>query len=207
MHRSHKNSIVHQFFSWYINFIIKRDFSSYSFNPIEIKQDEAVLLLSNHFSWWDGYLMVYLNNRMFKKNFHVLVTGDDYNRHWFLKYFGAFAPENKGKDVVETLLYAGKLLDDPSNLVLLFPQGRLYSGHVGSISFEKGVMQVLNASKKKFQIVFSATVSDYFGKRKPEIKSYLTTWEAEEYTSLQLLKSEYNKHYDHAIRTQSKIAV
>lgn len=207
MHRPRKNSIVHQFFSWYIEYIIKRDFSSYSYDTLHTHEQSAVLLLANHFSWWDGYLMVYLNNKVFKKKFHVLVTSTDYHDRWFLKYFGAFAPEQKGKDVVETLLYAGQLLDDPSNLVLLFPQGKLYSGHIGSVSFEKGIMQVLNASKKKFQIVFSATLSDYFAHRKPEVKTYLSTWEAEEYTSLQLLKSEYNKHYDRAIRTQSKIAV
>ncbi|HWW41257.1 1-acyl-sn-glycerol-3-phosphate acyltransferase [Pedobacter sp.] len=208
MHQPRKNSIVQQVFSWYIDYLFKRDFSSYNYTTdLNVKEDEAILLLSNHFSWWDGFVMVYLNKRVFKKQFHVLVTGEDYKKQWFLKYFGGFAPEQKGKDVVETLLYAGHLLDDPLNLVLLFPQGKLHSGHVGSITFEKGIMQVLNASKKKFQVVFSATLCDYFNQRKPQMRTYLKEWEAEEYVSLQLLKSEYNKHYDHALKQQSKIAL
>lgn len=207
MHQPRKNSIVQQVFSWYINYLMKKDFSSYTYTGLEIREEESVLLLSNHFSWWDGFIMVYLNKKVFKKQFHVLVTGESYKKQWYLKYFGAFAPEQSGKDVVETLAYAGKLLDDPINLVLLFPQGRLYSGHVANVSFEKGIMQVLNSSRKKFQIIFSATLCDYFNHRKPQMTTYLKDWEAEEYVSLQLLKSEYNKHYDQALKMQTKIAL
>ncbi len=148
--------------------------------------------------------MFHLNKVVFKKEFHVLVTKEDYQRQRYLKYLGAFASEPKGKDVFETLTYAGQLLDDPKNLVLLFPQGRLYSSYVNNISFEKEVMHLINASKKKFQMVFSATLTNCFGKRKPKMKSYLCTWEAEEYISLQLLKREYNKHYTEAVHKQIK---
>lgn len=204
MYPSRKNKIIFQFFSWYIAYIIKKDFSSYTYDRLQLKKDDAILLLANHFSWWDGFLMFQLNKVVFKKDFHVLVTEEDYHRQWFLKYLGAFASKSKGKDVLETLTYAGKLLDDPQNLVLLFPQGKLHTSYVSSISFEKGVMQLINASKKKFQIVFSATLTDYFDQRKPKVKSYLCSWEAEEYISLQLLKREYNKHYTEAVHQQSK---
>nr|WP_068889043.1 1-acyl-sn-glycerol-3-phosphate acyltransferase [Pedobacter panaciterrae] len=204
MYQSQKSPAVFKFFSWYVTYIIKKDFSSYNFNKLQIKENEAVLLLANHFSWWDGFLMFYLNKKLFKKQFHVLVTKEDYEKLWFLKYLGAFAAETKGKDVVQTLTYAGGLLDDPNNLVLIFPQGKLYTSYIGSITFEKGVMQVVNASKKKFQTIFSANLTDYFGGRKPEARSYLASWEAEEYVSLQLLKSEYNKHYGYAIKSQGK---
>jgi len=204
MYRSRKSPIIFQFFSWYIAYIIKKDFSSYTYNRLQLKEDEAILLLSNHFSWWDGFLMFQLNKVVFKKEFHVLVSDEDYRKQWFLKYLGAFAAGTKGKDVVETLIYAGQLLDQPQNLVLLFPQGRLYTSYINSISFERGVMQLINASKKKFQIVFSATLIDYFDKRKPKAESHLLSWEAEEYMSLQLLKREYNKHYNNAVSKQSK---
>ncbi len=193
-------------FSWYISYIIKRDFSSYTFNKIAVNKDEAVLLLANHFSWWDGFLMFQLNRLTFKKKFHVLVTKADYEQNSYLKYVGAFASVSKGKDVVETLLYAGSLLNSAENLVLVFPQGKLYTSYTNSIAFEKGVMQIINASKKKCQVIFSATLVDYFGKRKPLARTYLKNWEAEEYISLQLLKSEYNKHYEQAIKDQAKLS-
>jgi hypothetical protein len=206
MHQSRKNSAVFSIFSWYIRYIISRDFSSHNFNKIDVNPNEAVLLLANHFSWWDGFLMFQLNKLLFKKEFHVLVAEEDYKTHWFLKYFGAFAAEHTGKDVVGTLIHAGQLLNDPNNLVLLFPQGKLYSAYVSSIAFEKGVMQVVNESKKKFQIVFAANVIDYSA-RKPAVYTYLKPWEAEEYMSLQLLKREYNKHYDQAAKSVNAVAV
>ncbi|MEJ7557640.1 MAG: 1-acyl-sn-glycerol-3-phosphate acyltransferase [Pedobacter sp.] len=188
-----------------MSLIISRGFGGYTFNSPEIKDDEAILLLANHFSWWDGLLMFHLNKRFFKKDFHVLISEEDYLKHSFLKYMGAFAAERKGKDTLDTLTHAGNLLDNPANLVLIFPQGKIYSSHISSVSFEKGIMQVINASKKKFQIVFSATLMDH-SKRKPFLRTALKAWEGEEYVSLQLLKSEYNKHYHQVVLHQNAVS-
>ncbi len=206
MHLSHKNFTVFSIFSWYIRYILKKEFSRHHFDELQINDQEAILLLANRFSWWDGFLMFQLNRLVFKKEFHVLVTEEDYKAHRFLKYMGAFAAENKGKDVLETLIHAGQLLNDPNNLVLLFPQGKLYPAYVSSIIFEKGVMQVINASNKAFQIVFAANVISYSA-RKPFVQTHLKVWDAEEYISLQLLKSEYNKHYTQAVKHQNSVLV
>ena len=205
MYQPRKNNLIFSFFSWYIQFIIKKDFSAFKYSEVEIKQDAAILVLANHFSWWDGFFLFYINKKVFKKQFHVLVNAENYTKVGFLKYLGAFAAENKGKDVLETLNYAGKLLDNPANLVLVFPQGKLYSNHLKNISFEKGVMQMINASQKKNNIIFAATFIDYFSKRKPSAYTYLQHWENEEYVSLQLLKSAYNKHYDQSIVKQTQL--
>ncbi|MFC4198984.1 1-acyl-sn-glycerol-3-phosphate acyltransferase [Pedobacter jamesrossensis] len=205
MYQPRKNTIVYKFFSWYIQFIIKKDFAAFNFDKAEINQNSSVLILANHFSWWDGFFIFYINKKIFKKQFHVLVNAENYNKVIFLKYLGAFAAENRGKDVLETLNYAGKLLDNPDNLVLVFPQGKLYSNHLTSISFEKGVMQMINASQKKINIIFAATFVDFFERRKASVYTYLQNWENEEYISLQLLKSAYNKHYDTSVVKQNHI--
>lgn len=205
MYQPRKNNLIFSFFSWYIQFIIKKDFLAFKYGEVEIKQDAAILVLANHFSWWDGFFLFYINKKVFKKQFHVLVNAENYTKVGFLKYLGAFAAENKGKDVLETLNYAGKLLNNPENLVLVFPQGKLYSNHLKNISFEKGVMQMINASQKKINIIFAATFIDYFSKRKPSAYTYLQHWENEEYVSLQLLKSAYNKHYDQSVIKQTQL--
>lgn len=135
----------------------------------------------------------------------MLVNAENYDKVGFLKYLGAFASNNKGKDIIETLNYAGSLLDDPQNLVLIFPQGKLVSNHIKSINFEKGVMQIINASQKNTNIVFAASFTDYFSRRKASVYTYLQSWETEEYVSLQLLKSAYNKHYDQSVVKQTQI--
>lgn len=205
MYQPRKNTIIYSFFSWYIQYIIKKDFSFFNYDKIELKENSSILVLANHFSWWDGFFLFYINKKIFKKNFHVLVNADNYKKVGFLKYLGAFAAENKGKDVLGTLSYAGNLLDHPQNLVLVFPQGKLYSNHVKNINFEKGVMQMINSSQKKINIVFASTFIDYFEKRKASAYTYLQNWENEEYVSLQLLKSAYNKHYENSVLKQTQI--
>ncbi|RYG08956.1 MAG: glycerol acyltransferase [Chitinophagaceae bacterium] len=206
MHAPRKNDFIAKCYAWYFNYIFKKGFSGFNYSKLTIRQDEAVLLLANRFSWWDGFMLYQLNKKIFKKQFYILVTSSDYEQNNYLKYFGAFAPEGKGKDLLNTLHYAGHLLDDPKNMVVLFPQGKMRSSHIANINFEKGVLQLINASKKKFQLVFSVILTDYQHYRKPRAEAYLTRWEAEEYVSLQLLKSEYNKHYDISILKQSQKA-
>lgn len=202
MHYPQKNGFISKCYAWYFGYLFKSNFSKFNFNKLSVKEDKAVLLLANRFSWWDGFMLFQINRRVFKKQFHVLVTDKDYQTINYLKYFGAFAPVNKGKELIEALHYAGSLLDDPKNLVLIFPQGKIKSSHVQDISFEKGVVQVINASKKNFQLVFSVILTDYLNEQKPAAEAYLHKWQPEEYISLQLLKSEYNKHYDNALSKQ-----
>ena len=201
------NKVIYAFFSWYIERIIKKDFSGFEHSKIEVDPSKAILLLSNHFSWWDGFLIFHLNKIYFKKKFHVMVLEDTAKKVGFLKYLGAFSIQKNTRSLVESLEYAGTLLDHPENLVLIFPQGQLQSLHSKSINFEKGVSRIVNASQKKFNYVFAVILTDYFDQRKPHLKIALQNWEAPEFTSLQTIKSAYNKHYEHSLNQQSEITV
>ncbi|PST84589.1 glycerol acyltransferase [Pedobacter yulinensis] len=207
MFEPRQNKLVSGFFSWYISFLIKRNFTSYTYSDLDTGGSESVLLLANHFSWWDGFLLFHLNKKTFRRNFHVLITADNYKTVFFLKYLGGFAVSRPGRDIVETLSYAGKLLEQPGNLVLLFPQGKIYSSQVGSIQFEKGVMQILQAGERRFRVVFAATFTDYWDRKKAAVKTYLQEWVPEPYVSLQLLKNAYNKHYQQSAEEQSRKVV
>ena len=202
-----RNSFIYTFFSWYITRIIGSNFKSFTFNKVDVKDDRAILLLSNHFSWWDGFLMFQINKRYFKKKFHVMITEENYEQVWFLKYLGSFSVKKNSRSIIETLEYAGRLLDDADNLVLIFPQGKLYSNHTDEIQFQKGLMNMINISKRKFQYIFAATFIDYFEQRKPSARCYLLDWEGAEFTSLQLVKSAYNRHYQTSRQKQSAIAI
>lgn len=201
------NKIIFSFFSWYISKIIGKDFHSFNFNKEPFQDDKAILLLANHFSWWDGFFIFHLNKIYFKKNFHVMVLQDTAEKVKFLKYLGAFSIQKNAKSLVQSLEYAGQLLNDPKNLVLIFPQGELHSSHVSSVIFEKGVSRIISASKKQFQYVFASILIDYFDQRKPNVQVYLQNWEAQEYASLQVIKSAYNKHHDQSLKVQTEVKV
>ena len=198
-----QNILIFTFFSWYINRIIRSDFRLFEFNKSNFDSERSILLLANHFSWWDGFLIFQLNRIYFKKKFHVMVTEENYNKVKFLKYLGSFSVRKNSRSVIETLEFAGGLLNDPANLVLIFPQGKLYSNHVQQINFEKGIMNLINSSKKNFQYFFAAIFVDYFEYRKPSVFCYLQQWEAAEFTSLQLIKSNFNKHYETSRQQQA----
>ena len=136
-----------------------------------------------------------------------MVNEENYQKLWFLKYLGAFPVKKHSKSVVEALEYAGKLLNDKSNLVLVFPQGKLYSSHTHEIKFEKGLLNLINSSDKRFQYVFAASFVDYFENRKPSVNCYLMSWEDAEFTSLQLIKRAYNKHYEISRNLQNRTIV
>lgn len=198
-----QNKLYHSFFSWYISRIIGSDFRKLEYNEVPFQNDRAILLLANHFSWWDGFLMFQINKLYFRKKFHVMITEENYKDVWFLKYLGSFSVKRNSRSIIETLEYAGRLLDDADNLVLIFPQGKLYSNHTKEIKFEKGLMNMINSSKRKFQYIFAATFVDYFEHRKASVNCYLQSWEGAEFTSLQLIKSTYNKHLEASRQIQS----
>ncbi|HEX7366876.1 MAG TPA: lysophospholipid acyltransferase family protein [Pelobium sp.] len=201
------NKVIYAFFAWYIERIIKKDFSSFAYNKIDFQSDKSILLLANHFSWWDGFLVFHLNKIYFKKKFHVMVLEETAKKVGFLKYLGAFSIQKNAKSLIESLEYAGQLLDNPENLVVIFPQGQLHSLHSKTISFEKGISRIINASQKSFNYVFAVILTDYFDKRKPTLKIALKNWEAPEFTSLQTIKSAYNKHYEASLTQQSEITI
>lgn len=207
MHPPRRNRLVYAFFSWYIGRIIRSDFQQFKYNPIALDRDRAILLLANHFSWWDGFFLLYLNQIFLRKKFHIMVTEENYRSVWFLKYLGAFSVKKKSRSAIETLEYAGTLLNDPENLVVIFPQGKLYSGHTEEVLFEKGLINLVNSSAKRFQYLFVAIFTDYFQFRKPSVQCYMQSWEGAEFTSLQLIKSEFNKHYDASRKQQNSVNV
>ena len=207
MYKPRKNNLILRFFSWYIDFIIGKDFSSFAFNNVDFSKESSVLLLSNHFSWWDGFLMYYINRKHFKKNFYVLVTEKNYTTVKFLKYLGAFASKKGGRSIIETLEFAESLLEEPDNLLLFFPQGKLKSNHLETIDFEKGVGRIVKTGKSNFQIIFASTFIDYFDQRKPTAYTSLSLHKQEIYESVQVLKNSYNQHYRSALKKQKEKTV
>lgn len=163
-----------------------------------------MLLLSNHFSWWDGFILFHLNKLLFNKQFHILVNTENYRKVGFLKYLGAFAPQHKGKDILSTIEYAANLLSKPENLVVIFPQGKLQSNHQKEIAFEQGVLRIMEKCPQETQIIFAAHFADYFAMRKPSLYSYLKI-DNQHYEELTELNAAYNKHYEQSLVKQTQI--
>jgi hypothetical protein len=187
------NRIVHCYIKWAVG----NAFHELLFNDIAIDKNKSVLLIGNHFSFWDGLILYCINEKLFKKKLHVMILEETSRKERFLKYVGAFSVKKDSRSIIQSLDYAAELLNDPANLVLMFPQGKLYANFVTNINFEKGVMRIIDKAAGNFQLIFASTFIQYFKHKKPTATVYLKS-EVENYTgaSIDKLQQAYQQHYD-----------
>ena len=205
MVRNKDNWLKFNFFSWYISRRVKKHFYKTEYNLVEIDPEKSVLLIANHYSWWDGFLLFHLNKLLFKKKFHVMILEETILKHAFLKYVGSFSVSKGSKSILETLKYAGNLLNDPQNLLLIFPQGNLSSNFTNTVNFEKGLGKIIEMSRQKFQYVFAASFMEHFSQPKPTAFIYLKTEEAANFANLAAVSSAYQQHYQQSKIVQTAI--
>src|SRR3954463_8204485 len=103
------NKTVRWFFHQYIKWIIAKNFKKVNFNDIQLDNTRSVLLLANHFSWWDGFILYYLNIKLLKKHFHIMVLEDTMKQVGFFKYMGGFSVNKNSRSVAHSLNYAAEL--------------------------------------------------------------------------------------------------
>lgn len=191
------------FWRQYFRFIIKADFHQFSFsNDVSINREKALLVLGNHFSWWDGFFLYHLNELFFHKQFHVMMLEEQLKQYSFLRYSGAYSVQRKGKQLIESLQYTSRLLETPQNMVLIFPQGKIESMHTPYIHFEKGIKHIADHCEKDIQILFSVALIDYASYRKPALQVYLKEYMHYKTCSLAEIEKAFNDHYQHSLRCQ-----
>ncbi|QEM14295.1 lysophospholipid acyltransferase family protein [Mucilaginibacter rubeus] len=192
-----KNFFLNRIVHYYIKWVVGKTFHELLFNDIVVDQSRSVLLIGNHFSFWDGLVLYCINDKLLKKKLHVMILEETARKERFLKYVGAFSVKKDSKSILQSLDYAAALLADPANLVLMFPQGKLYANFVTNINFEKGVMRIIEKAAGNFQIIFASTFIQYFKHKKPTATVYLKS-EPENYAgkSIDKLQAAYQRHYE-----------
>ena len=188
------------FFKWYSRVMLH-----FYFREMEIHSDveddgNAVLVIGNHFSWWDGFIMVGVNNRLWQRYFNVMMLEEQLQNRMFLNKAGAFSIKKGDRSLIESLTYAGELLSDSQNLVLMFPQGEIQTKYTRRFEFEKGVETILKKSQGKPQVVFSAALIDYFSWKQPRLDVYLQKFSYETIPSTPELQDAYNRFFEEAVQ-------
>src|ERR1700744_1502481 len=199
------NRLIYGFFQRYIPWIIRRNFKAVNFNPIETDQSKSVLLLANHFSWWDAFLLYFVFTKLTGKKLHVMVLEDTMKKQGFFKFIGAFSVDKTPHEVPKSLSYAAQLLNDPQNLVLIFPQGKLCSNFVNEVRFEKGIMKIMDQAAGKFQLIYAAAFVENFQYKKPTVNVYLSIPVNCTFENMEALTQSYQQHYKQARLLQTKI--
>lgn len=182
------------FFKHHAFRLIRKHFATVCLCGEKQQWNKSVLLVANHISWWDGFWALYLNQKVFKKKFHVMMLEEQLRKHRYFNYCGAYSVAKKSRSIVQSLHYTNELLSDAGNMVLFFPQGEIQSMHVKDFSFEKGLTKILEQQNDKFELVFTAAVCDYFSNKKASLWLYYKKTSFQE-LSKKSLSEQYSAFY------------
>ena len=206
MVRNKQNFFIRWVLHCYVLWTIKRHLHEIVFNQIETDPGKSILLLANHFSYWDSLILYIVSRKLFKRKYHVMVREDTTVKLHYLKYAGAFSVNKRSRDMLQSLDYAAELLQSPQNIVLIFPQGKLYSNFVNDVHFEKGVTKVIANAEGKFQLIFAATFIQYMRHKKPTAAVYIENATSAGETQDEL-KNAYQQFYDRVKAEQTEIVI
>ncbi len=205
IYRAKHHFFLYPFFQYYTLWKIRRNFHNVDITGNFNEKGFPVLLISNHFSWWDGFWADYLNQKLFHRKFYFMMLEEQLKQHMFFNKTGGYSIKKHSRTVIETLDYTVELLMDKNNLVLLFPQGKIQSLYTSRISFEKGIDYIIKKVPVKVHLIFLVNLVDYFSNPKPGIYMYLKEYDGNIYTTEELEK-EYNSFYSACIAENQKKA-
>jgi hypothetical protein len=162
-----------------------------------------VLAIANHVSWWDGFWVNYLNMKTYRRKFHFMMLERQLEAFPVLRKTGGYSVRHGSISVIESLQYSAALLEDPRNMVLFFPQGRIESVYTSVFRFEKGIGRLLTMINNRVQVLFVANMVDYFSCSRPRLFIYFMEHDGEEHDAASI-ENAYNIFYSSCIREQQK---
>jgi hypothetical protein len=191
------------FFDLYSRKMLRRYFRKVDFYGGVSQSGLPVLMVGNHFSWWDGFIACYINQRVFEKKLHIMMLEEQLRPRMFLNKAGAFSIKPGVSSMITSLEYASDLLSSEKNLVVLYPQGKFSSVCQFPIRFQKGISFVARRVKGSFRLVIYAALVDYFESRKPTLSIYLREIPMETARSLQDFEDAYNDFLLECMKNQA----
>ncbi len=194
--------LLSNWFALYMRYRMRKAFKTIKVMPFTPKEGYSVLLLANHFSWWDGFFGNYLAYWTFKRDLYIMMQHDHLEKRMLFNLFGGFSIERGTREMMKSLWYAADLLNDPQNLVVVFPQGELISNHTNQMSVEKGIERLVKHIKGPCQIVYSCTLIDYFESLKPSAYIHLFDCGIANEVTFDVLAEKINTYHQQALKNQ-----
>jgi len=141
----------------------------------QLDPDRSILLLSNHVSWWDGFWAYEVCRRLWGKSYHVMMLEEQLQQRHLLRYAGAYSVKLGHRSVIQSLNYSAQLMENPKNLVQIFPQGKIHSLYqsLSDTDFSGGAERILQKVQAPVQLIFAVAMVDYFSHSKPTLYYYL----------------------------------
>jgi hypothetical protein len=159
-------------FSAYLRRLMQRSFHSLRLLGAlpQLTVGLPVVLIPNHSTWWDGFFVYLLNKELLHRRLYLMMLAEQLSRFRFFRRVGAFGIiPGQRRSVVETLRYSSSLLQDPGNLLCMFPQGELRPYGVRPLGFEPGLKRILALSGARASLQMLAMRAEFRGDQLPEV--------------------------------------
>lgn len=162
---------IYPFFQYYTEYLLKRRFHSVQiFGDFE-DRGLPVLLIANHIGWWDGFWAMHLMLKVLHRKFYFMMQEDQLLKYRFFNQTGAFSIRKSSREALQSLSYASSLLEEPSNMVLIYPQGQLHSLYNSDFHFQRGLGRLIGGREGKLHLILSANMIDYWDHPRPSLSS------------------------------------
>lgn len=197
------NKVSLWFYSSYFMWLQKIQFRRISVITDDVfSEGQSVLLLQNHFSYYDGYWSMYLCNKVFRRRFHVMMLEDQLAKRMFLIRCGVFSVRKNSRDLIESINYANELLQDPGNVVTIYPSGEIISHHHQNFSFQRGFVRIAGNSDNHSLIALAIVLVDYFSQARPEVRIYLKKYTGKR--TAEAIENDYHSFYQSCVLKQTE---
>lgn len=172
MIKAQHNFWARTIFNYYIDYQFKKYFNGfYLVNSLpNLDTNKSVVVLPNHFSWWDGFLIDYINRKLLKRKFYILMLEEQLKRYWFFNYLGAFSINlNNPKSIITTINYFKELAKDSNNIIVFYPQGKIEPFQTNNITFKNGIVKFTKGVENYTQLLPISFKFQYYEDKKPFI--------------------------------------
>jgi 1-acyl-sn-glycerol-3-phosphate acyltransferase len=122
---------------------------------LDVAQRSPIILVSNHTSWWDTMVSVYLVPRRMRLDGYAMMDEANLRKLPFFAKVGAFGVDLSGGGAArESLEYATSLLDRPGRLVWIYAQGRERASTKRPLGFRRGSAVIALAAPRAAVVPF-----------------------------------------------------
>ena len=133
-------------------------------------KSKSLIVTPNHFSWWDGFFIYWLNKKMLNKKLFIMMLEEQLKRYWFFKKLGCYSIDpNDSRKMITSLKYTVDLISNPENLITIYPQGEIQPYEQRPIQLRNGIDFLSRKSENDFQILPLAFKIHYTNERLPMV--------------------------------------
>ena len=138
--------------------------------------------------------------KVLHRKFYFMMQEDQLLKYRFFNKTGAFSVRKSSREALQSLSYASSLLEESSNMVLIYPQGQLHSLYDSDFHFQRGLGRFIEGREGKLHLILSANMIDYGEYPRPSLSIYIK--EYQETMKLDALEEGYNAFYRSCLSEQ-----